>query len=190
MKLTGLTVVFLMCSVAMTQGNSDPLHGSRTTYSNASLGFRYTAPLGLVDRTEPFKADIQEQAKASGTTNMLNAILAMSSGGDDWIPNWASVTIETYPRKSVSERDDVKAEVQMSAWVAHSKDTSAPPKSTVISGQRFSVSLFATQQGPIRKGAVVWTTIRRRALLSFAFAANSPERLTELAETMKSVQFF
>jgi hypothetical protein len=175
----------------MTQGNSNSLHdGSRTTYSNARLGFRYAAPPGLVDRTEPFKADIQEQAKASGTTNMLNAILAMSSGGDDSSPDWGSVTIESYPRKSVSERDDLKAEVQMSAWVAHSRDTSAPPKSTVISGQRFSVSLFATQQGPIRKGAVVWTTIRRGELLSFAFAANSPKQLKILAESMKTLQFF
>jgi hypothetical protein len=37
---------------------------------------------------------------------------------------------------------------------------------------------------------VVWTTVRKDKLLSFAFVANSPEQLKALAESMKSVQFF
>ncbi|HKT87274.1 MAG TPA: hypothetical protein VJQ59_02475 [Candidatus Sulfotelmatobacter sp.] len=121
---------------------------------------------------------------------MLNALLAMSSGIDDGAKNWGSVTIETYPRKSASERDDVKAEIQMSGWVAHATGATTPPKFEVISGQRFAVSLFALQDGKIRKGAVVWTTVRRGKLLSFAFAANSPQRLKSLTESMKSVQFY
>jgi hypothetical protein len=46
------------------------------------------------------------------------------------------------------------------------------------------------QDGPIKKGAVVWTTIRKGQLLSFLFAANSPDQLKSLAESMKSIQFF
>lgn len=78
----------------------------------------------------------------------------------------------------------------MSAWVAHSKDASALPKSVVLSGQSFSVSVFGLQEGTVKKGAVVWTTVRKGKPLSFAFVANSPEQLKALAETMKTVQFF
>jgi len=37
---------------------------------------------------------------------------------------------------------------------------------------------------------VAWTTIRKGQLLSFFFAANSPQQLRKLAESMKSVEFF
>jgi hypothetical protein len=64
------------------------------------------------------------------------------------------------------------------------------PRSVVLSGQSFAVSVFAEQEGTIKKGAVIWTTIRKGKLLSFAFVANSPEQLKTPAETMKTVQFF
>jgi len=60
----------------------------------------------------------------------------------------------------------------------------------VISGQNFTVSVFGLQEGAVRKGAVVFTTIRKGKLLSFAFVANSSEQLKKLTESMKSVQFF
>jgi hypothetical protein len=96
-----------------------------TSYHDESLGLDYTPPSNMVNRTERFRAQIQEQAKAAVTVDMLHALLAFSTGDDDTASNWGSVTIETYPRKSVPEPDDVKAEAQMNAWVAHSKDTSA-----------------------------------------------------------------
>lgn len=182
--------LIIVLGAATAQVKKDTTRFSGTKYSNTSLGFRYTPPRGMVDRTEPFRSDIREQAKASGTINTLKALLAMSSGVDDSATKWGSVTIETYPRKAVSESNDVKAEVQMSAWVAHSHDESVPPQSVVISGQRFSVSLFAVQEGAVRKGAVVWTTVRKGELLSFVFAANSPDQLKALAESMKTLQFF
>jgi hypothetical protein len=160
------------------------------SYLNIRLGFRYAPPMGLRDKTQQFKRQIREQAKATHTAKTLNALLAISSGSDDSVPTWGSVTIETYPRNAVSEPDDVKAEAQMSAWVAHSRDASALPRSVVISSQSFTVSVFGLQEGTVKKGAVVFTTIRKGKLLSFAFAANSPDVLKKLTETMKTVQFF
>jgi hypothetical protein len=96
----------------------------------------------------------------------------------------------TYPRTAVSEPEDTKAAAQMNAWVAHSKDASALPKSLVLSGQRFTVSLFGLQEGRIKKGAAVWTTVRKGKLLSFAFAANSPEQLNRLTRSMKTLEFY
>jgi hypothetical protein len=64
------------------------------------------------------------------------------------------------------------------------------PRSAVLAGQSFTVFVFARQEGTVKKGAVIWTTIRKGKLLSFAFVANSPEQLKALAESMKSVHFF
>jgi len=76
------------------------------------------------------------------------------------------------------------------AWVAHSDDPSALPKQAVILDQNLTVSVFGLQEGAVKKGAVVFTTLWKGKLLSFAFAANSPQQLKALTETMKTVQFF
>jgi hypothetical protein len=57
------------------------------------------------DTTEHLKLEIEEQTKASGTTQAVSALLAMSSGPDSAATNWGSVTIETYPRERW-KRDD------------------------------------------------------------------------------------
>lgn len=158
-------------------------------YSNKQFGFHYTPPGGMVDHTESSKRQIQKQATASEGIHVLSLLLAISSEPDN-DANWASVTIETYPRSAFSEPNDAKAEAQMNAWVAHSKDVNALPKSALTSGQSFTVSVFGRREGSVRKGAVIFTTTRRGKLLSFAFATNSPERLKALTETMKTVQFY
>ena len=161
---------------------------SESVYTNARLAFRYTPPSGMRDKTERFPPlQIQNQA---GTPRTLTTLLAMSSGPDSSVPVWRSITLLTYPRDAVAELDDAKAAGQMNAWVAHSKDTSALPKSVVISGQSFTVSVFGLHEGNVKKGAVVWTTVRKGRLLSFAFAANSPEQLKGLTETMKTLEFY
>ena len=175
------------CNSAVSQVSPGPTSSGKV-YSNARLAFRYTPPNGMRDKTGRF-APLQIQNQA-GTPQTLATLLAMSSGPDSSVPDWHSITIVTYPRNAVSEPDDAKAAGQMNAWVAHSKDPSALPKSATISGQVFTVSVFGLQEGTVRKGAVVFTTVRKGKLLSFAFAANSPEQLKALTETMKTVQFY
>jgi len=184
---TLLVVVWAPVAAEVKQGPAGRLG---TRYSNPSLGFGYTQPDGMMDKTERFREDIEEQAKALHATNKLSVLLALSSGADDTAGSWSSVTIETYPRGAVADADDASAEAIMSAWVAGSQDSHALPRSVVISGQRFAVSVFGMQDDLTRKGAVVWTTVRKGQLLSFAFVANSPDRLKVLAESMKTLQFF
>lgn len=184
-----LTIGMLLtiCCSAFGQVAND----SPNVYTNTRLAFRYARPDGMRDKTERFPAiQIQNPSRASGTPQTVSTLLAMSSGPDSSVPDWRSITIVSYPRNAVSEPDDTKAAGRMNAWVAHSKDTSVLPKAASISGQSFTVSVFGLQEGTVKKGAVVFTTIRKGKLLSFAFAANSPEQLKALTETMKSVQFF
>lgn len=170
--------------------NAPSARPSAVIYSNAILGFRYKPPREMHNKTQRFRAEIRERAEAANTKDTLDPLLAMSSGPDDATTDWHSLTIATYPRKAVADLDDASAEAQMSAWLAHSKNASALPRSVTLSGQSFAVSIFGLQEGTTKKGAVVWTTVRKDKLLSFAFVANSPEQLERLAESMRSVQFF
>lgn len=187
-----LTVLLMIAfGAAAGQNNQQPNTAIANRYSNVSLGFRYAPPSGMRDKTRRFPAlQIQNPSRTSGTPQALATLLAMSSGPDSSVPDWCSVTIVTYPRNAVSETDDTKAAGQMNAWVAHSKDTSVSPTPVVFSGQSFTVSVFGLQEGTLKKSAVVFTTIRKGKLLSFAFAANSSERLSVLTDTMKSVEFY
>jgi hypothetical protein len=186
--ISGVILFLIHWNTADAQQTKSPVIGN--IYSNATLAFRYTVPSGLRDKTEHFRSQIQEQAGALRMPHTLTVLLAMSSGPDDKDPMWGSLTIETYPRDGIADADDAAAEAKMSAWVAHSKDARALPRSVVISGQKFSVSVFGLQEGNVRKAAVVWTTVRKHTLLSFAFAANGPEQVRQLTESMKTLKFF
>jgi len=183
----GLLLIVVL-STAVGQSGADALPFS-TAYTNHSLGFRYMPPTGMLDKTSTERQTIQAKSAALNAKRVLRLLLALESGRDD-SPAWHSVTIEAYPRNAISEQDDLKAEAQMSAWVAGVSKAEATPKQTIISGQTFAVSLLALQEDRTRKGAVIWTTIHNGELLSFAFVANSPERLNELVQTMKTVEFF
>jgi hypothetical protein len=159
-------------------------------YSNPVLGFRYVPPGEMEDETASGRAKMRVRATERHTNNTLELLLSMSSGADDRDSSWHSLTIETYPRQKFSDLDDASAEAKMTAWVACTSSLLEKPRSTVLAGQSFTVFVFARQEGTIKKGAVVWTTIRKGKLLSFAFAANNPDQLKALTETMKSVQFF
>lgn len=176
--------------LAATQADSSVSSPPRVVYSNHSLGFRYAPFGGMQDETESRRAKIQSRATSLRTTRTLDLLLAMSSGTDDTVPEWHSLSIEAYPRNAFSELDDVSAEGRMAAWVAGTGGSLGTPRSVVISGQSFAVYMTGEREGTLKKGAVIWTTIRKGKLLSFAFVANSPQQLMALAESMKTVQFF
>jgi hypothetical protein len=182
----GLATIILGIALVESGRAADP---AASVYSNQELGFRYTPPAGMQDKTAGARTAMQARAAALKTGKVFDLLLAMESSRDD-SPSWHSITIETYPRNALPEKDDLKAESQMNAWVAGSQEPQAPPKRMMLSGQTFAISVLALQEGALRKGAVIWTTIRKGKLLSFAFVANDPEQLKGLTETIKTVQFF
>lgn len=181
--------VLIACSVLATPQVCRP-SSPQMQYEDTAIGFRYSPAKNLKDVTERSRDAIRRQARAVGAGGTTELLLAMASNMDDRASDWCLVKIESDPRVSFSDADDLNAEAKMSALVAGAGEAQIPSRTVVISGQRFAVSLFAHQEGAIRKRAVVFTTVRRGKLLSFAFAANSPEQLKALAETMKTVQFF
>ncbi len=192
-KLTGsILVLGVLICVQPSMGQAKPGQSlsSGNAYSNLNLGFSYVPPSEMKDETKSGRAEIRARAAERHTTNTLDLLLSMSSGPDATAPYWHFVNIETYPRQKFSDLDDASAEAKMGAWVAGTSNLPGKPRSVVLAGQPFTVSVFGQQDGTIKKGAVVWTTIRKGKLLSFAFVANSPEQLKRLTESMKSIQFF
>jgi hypothetical protein len=185
----GVVLVLFLLARLNAQGTPDSPPSLVTGYNNATLGFRYMPPVEMQDRTERSRAEIEPWAESLHSNNILRLLLSMASGADDTATDCHSLSIETYPRKSI-EGPDASAETKMSGWVARSKQPRAAPRSAVISGQSFEVSIYGRDEGSTQKFLVVWTTTRKDKLLSFAFVANSPQQLKKLTESMKSVQFF
>jgi hypothetical protein len=192
MRADYLAVLFLLasCEVAGAQKNLSSQALPKINYSNKDLGFRYTPPEEMHDKTERTRAEILERAKSLHANKTLQLLLSMSSGADGTGSDWRGISIESYPREAIAQLGDADADAKMSEWVASGHKARASPRVATVSGQTFTVSVFGWQEGPGKKFAVVWTTVRRGVLLSFAFVANSPQQLKNLTESMKSVQFY
>lgn len=189
--LTHVVLLALSLPLLWAQGNEDKKPSPVPAYQNNELRFRYRPNLEMHDKTGSSAAALEDQARHLHIENRAELLLSMSSDTDDRAASWHSVTIVAYPRSAYSNVDDASAEARMSSWVGGGSDSdTALGRKVIISGQTFSVSMFVVEVNGLRKGSVVWTTIRRGKLLSFAFAANSPEQLQKLTESMKTVQFF
>lgn len=160
-------------------------------YENRELGFRYRPAQEMVDTTAVSVAALDDQAKHRHVKNDLKLLLSMSSGANDKALDWHSLTIMAYPREAYSDLDDASAETKMNNWAGADSDSlPSSGERVIISGQTFTMSLFIVKVDGVKKSSVVWTTVRRGKLLSFAFAANSPEKLKEVGESMKTLEFF
>lgn len=181
--------VFLLLVPVLLSAQSGGSTAGSLPYSDNELAFRYTLPSGMQDETESTRARMRAEAAERHSSKVFGVLLALGNGAEQTSSAWRSLTIQTFPRNAVPDESDLIAEEKMNAWVA-GLSSAAPVRQVALSGQNFAVSAFGANDGGIRRGVVVWTTIRRGKLLSFAFAANSPEQLKALTETMKRVQFF
>ncbi|MGA7851195.1 MAG: hypothetical protein WCA13_19010 [Terriglobales bacterium] len=190
MRITGVFLTLALLTYSEKTIAQRPPSLSSGVYSNAALGFRYQLPGGMNDETELRKEEMHAGATEHHTSDTLDLLLGMTSAEGNSTQTWRSFAIEIYPRQRLSSLDDVSAEARMSAWVMGIGGSPGVPRTVVLAGQSFAVSVFTEQEGKVTKGAVVWTTVRKGMLLSFVFVANAPEQLKRLTESMKSVQFF
>jgi len=185
-----LLLPFLWLALADAATAQVKLNWPGAVYSNTALRFRYRLPGGMNDKTQSGREEIRTRAAEHHVTDTFELLLGMTSGADDSASTWRSLAIETYPRTAFGNLDDTSAEAKMNAWVMGISSSTEKPRSVILGGQSFAVSVFREQEGAITKGAAVWTTVRKNKLLSFAFVANSPEQLQRLTESMKSLKFF
>jgi hypothetical protein len=160
-----------------------------SVFRDSTLDFRYTPPSNLYDLTEAGKQSIHERAKAMGKTSTLNLLLSLASGPDDKVSDWHSIAIQSYPReKMAGGLTDREASRFFSRTVAGVGSETGQPADVHIGDFDFVVSTFELHEGQLTKHARVYTTVRKGALLSFAFSANSLDALNRIVDSIKSVQ--
>jgi hypothetical protein len=180
--------VFLSCQTA-TNGQA-PNVTKEKVISVPDLGFRYTPPADLLDKTTPESRQLRDRA-ASYSTKLVLPILDMSSNDTDTSPEWRQVLIAIFPRAQMPNVTDAVAERKVSAALAgpHSNPV-GESQSTTIAGRSFLVSEFTQDEPPLLKHAKIYTTICKTQLVSFIFVSNSAAHVKAMEESVKSLDFF
>ncbi len=159
-------------------------------FTDATSGLRYTPPAGLTDETSDARELVRSRAAALHTNNTFDVLLRLISGPDDAVPEWHSISIESYPRSKFAGLDDRAAEAKINLWAAGAGASGGgSPEHVTFAGVSFLLSYFEQSEPPLLKYARVYSTIRNGKLLVIAFTANSTDKVKAVADTMQTLQF-
>jgi hypothetical protein len=157
--------------------------------SVSSLGFHYTPPAGLTDKTTPECKELRTRA-ISYATKAAQLLLDMSSNDADTSPAWHQVWLFIFPRAALASLSDAVAERKINTALAgpHAGPI-GEPRTITIGGHSFLLSEFEQKEPPLIKQAKIYTTICKTQLVSFVFVANSAEPMKSLEGSLKSLAF-
>lgn len=182
----------LLSFVVLTTHSQDGALGVLTKdgYINPALGFRYMPPSSLpLDQTYVERESLQKRAAELHRTTSTAILLRLVSGSADTSPDWASLGVTTFDRASWPDVDDFHAKTRMNVQTARGARPIGDDKSVTFSNVMFVASQFEMHEGSLTKHAIVYTTVRRGKLLTFAFSGNSADVVNEIAASMKSLAF-
>ncbi|MGB8726701.1 MAG: hypothetical protein WCD09_04830, partial [Candidatus Sulfotelmatobacter sp.] len=165
-----------------TSGSGAP---KQSIVSVPDLGFSYTPPAGMIDKTSP--ASVQSRSHAASYSGRATQLLLdMSSGENDTASDWHHVWIFIIPRAQYSNLSDSAAEGKINTALAGPR--AAPvgqPQGAVLAGRNFLVSEFEQKEPPLVKRAKIFTTICKTQLVSFALVSNSGKQVSSMEESLK-----
>src|ERR1041384_4332278 len=178
-KVTFFALLATVCLSCQNAGNSTP---SETVFSVLDLGFRYTLPTGMTDKTSPTAREARSHA-ATYAGNGAELLLDMSSGERDTAPDWHHLYIFISPRTRSSNLSDSDAEGKMNTALAGPKATAVgQPMSMVFAGRGFLVSEFEQKEPPLIKHAKIFTTICKGQMVSLTLVSNSVKQVSGMEE--------
>jgi hypothetical protein len=186
--IVGLALVLLMAGT----GLSCQASGSAPKQSIVSvpdLGFSYTPPAEMIDKTSP--ASVQSRSHAASYSGRATQLLLdMSSGENDTAPDWHHVWIFMIPRAQYSNLSDSAAEGKINTALAGPRASPVgQPQSAVLVGRSFLVSEFEQKEPPLVKHAKIFTTICKTQLVSFVLVSNSGQQVSAMEESLKTLDF-
>lgn len=153
------------------------------------LGIRYTPPAGMTDKTAETSQQARDRAN-SYTTKAPELLLDLSSGDQDDSPDWHQIWMFHFPRAQLANLSDWMAEAKVNGALAGPKaEPAGQPSSATFDGHSFLVSEFEQSEPPLNKHAKVYTTVCKTQLVSFVLVANSPEQITAMEGSLKSLSF-
>ena len=118
----------------------------------------------------------------------FSLLLSLVSGPDYTAADWRSIAIETYPREKLATVNDRDAMHAFSLKVAAGAMEVGKTNDLQIVDCYFSVSNSQLSEGHLIKYARIYTTVRNKRLLSFAFSANSLEYFNKIAASIMTVK--
>lgn len=153
------------------------------------LGFRYTLPAGLNDKTSPASREARDHA-GSYTGIAAEMILDMSSDEADTAQNWHQLWMFIFPRANMAGLDDAAAEAKMNAALAGPRSTAVgKPQIVARGGRNFLVSDFEQREPPLVKHARIFTAICKGQLVSFVFVSNSADQVSAMEQSLNTLDF-
>jgi hypothetical protein len=153
------------------------------------LGFRYTPPPGMKDKTSASSQEARSHA-ASYTGKTFDLLLDLSSDEDDTSAEWHQVWIFNLPRATWPALSEAAAMGKMNFRAAGPKATAiGQAQSTVISGRSFVASEFVLKEPTLVKHAKIFTTNCKGQLVAFIFVSNSAAKLSAMEESLKTLDF-
>ncbi|MGD0271574.1 MAG: hypothetical protein ABSB14_21070, partial [Candidatus Sulfotelmatobacter sp.] len=141
------------------------------------LGFSYTPPAGMIDKTSTASVQSRSHA-ASYSSRATQLLLDMSSGENDTAPDWHHVWMFTLPRAQYSSLSDSAAEGKINTALAGPRASPVgQPKGSLLAGRSFLISEFEQKEPPLIKHAKIFTTICKTQLVSFVLVSNSAQQV-------------
>jgi len=187
-----IVAVLLSISASLscqTSNNVEHNADENEVVSVSSLGFRYTPPAGLTDKTTPECKELRGHA-VSYATKAAQLLLDMPSNDPDTSPAWHQVWLFIFPRAALLNLSDAVAERKINTALAGPHASPAGEPMTIkIGGHSFLLSEFEQREPPLIKQAKIYTTICKTQLVSFVFVANSAEAMKSLEASLKSLAF-
>lgn len=189
MKGHTFALLLLACTVSVCCQTSKSNTRQVEVVSMPDLGFRYTPPAGMTDKTSSASKQFREHA-ASYSAKAAQLILDMSSDEGDTAPEWHQVWMFIFPRAQLSAVDDAEAEARMNTALAGPRSTLAGrAQHVVLGGRAFLASEFEQKEPPLTKHAKIFTTVCKTQLLSFVFVSNSADQVKQMEDGLGSLDF-
>jgi hypothetical protein len=153
------------------------------------LGFRYTPPPGMKDKTTPASKQLRGHA-AAYAAKAAEPILDLVSDGSDTSPEWHQVWVFLLPRAQLANVSEAIAEGKVNTALAGPNASPVgQPQTVTINGRSFFMSEFEQNEPPLLKHAKIYTAICKSQLISFIFVSNSAGQVKGMEQSLKTLDF-
>ncbi len=182
-------VLVLFAGICLACHSAEARISDNSTVAVPGLGFTYTPPPGMNDKTSAAGVAMRSHA-GTYSSEAAQLILDLSSKDDDTYPEWHQVWVFIFPRAQLPGVNDSAAKEKMNTALAGPHATPVgKPQGASFAGHDFLVSEFEQKEPPLTKHARIFTTICKTQLLSFVLVSNSAQQVSRMEESLRTLDF-
>ena len=153
-------VLVLFAGICLACHSAETRISDNSTVAVPGLGFTYTPPPGMNDKTSAAGVAMRILA-GTYSSKAAQLILDLSSKDDDTSLEWHQVWAFIFPRAQLPGVSDTVAKEKMNRALAGPRATPVgKPQGASFAGHDFLVSEFEQKEPPLTKHARIFTTAR------------------------------